>query len=95
MTNNKKKIKISDFGIATQTENNLSGKRTLVGTPWFMAPEVINEEAYSNKVSFIWKFSFGLIFFKGRHLVIWLLLLSYHVWEKALSVLNCNTGNFS
>lgn len=53
MTNNKKKIKISDFGIATQTENNLSGKRTLVGTPWFMAPEVINEEAYSNKVSFI------------------------------------------
>lgn len=66
MTNNKKKIKISDFGIATQTENNLSGKRTLVGTPWFMAPEVINEEAYSNKVSFIWKFSFGLIFIFQR-----------------------------
>jgi len=42
--------KITDFGISTQGDTTANMERSLVGTPWYMAPEIINEEAYSNKV---------------------------------------------
>jgi serine/threonine protein kinase len=41
------KIKIADFGISKHFEKNLS-KKTLGGTPYFMAPELW-KEMYSNK----------------------------------------------
>ena len=40
-------MKIGDFGISKQTNNNTVTKRTFVGTPWYMAPEIIEEKPYS------------------------------------------------
>ena len=40
-------VKISDFGSATRICKAQAMKRSCVGTPWFLAPEVIQVEAYS------------------------------------------------
>jgi len=60
LSNDKSCVKISDFGISKQTNSDTNTRRTLVGTPWYMAPEVINQEGYSSKAD-IW--SAGCCFF--------------------------------
>jgi hypothetical protein len=60
LSTDKTSVKISDFGISKQTNSDTNTRRTLVGTPWYMAPEVINQEGYSSKAD-IW--SAGCCFF--------------------------------
>lgn len=40
-------VKIGDFGVATQLSNNLSKRNTFVGTPYWMAPEIIKHKEYT------------------------------------------------
>jgi len=53
LSEDKTNVRITDFGISIKTNNDTSAKRTWVGTPWYMAPEVINQETYSSKAD-IW-----------------------------------------
>eukprot|EP00743_Colponemidia_sp_Colp-15_P004844 GILK01005219.1.p1 GENE.GILK01005219.1~~GILK01005219.1.p1 ORF type:complete len:1034 (+),score=99.99 GILK01005219.1:88-3189(+) len=53
LTKDHSTIKISDFGVATQVAEVESLRRSCIGTPWYMAPEVILLEPYSFKAD-IW-----------------------------------------
>lgn len=46
-------VKIADFGVSAQLSNNLSKRNTFVGSPYWMAPEIILEEDYNFKAD-IW-----------------------------------------
>ena len=50
-------IKISDFGFACFFKPG-EGKQEILGSPLYMAPEIVNEESYDEKVD-IW--SVGVI----------------------------------
>ena len=57
-------MKITDFGSAARICETQAMKRSCVGTPWFLAPEVIQVEAYSYPAD-IWSIGccvFNLIF---------------------------------
>lgn len=47
------KAKIGDFGISAQLTDTIMKRRTLIGSPYWMAPEVIKQSSYDSKVD-IW-----------------------------------------
>ncbi|KAL9655049.1 hypothetical protein ABK040_008832 [Willaertia magna] len=46
-------VKLADFGVSAQLNNTISKRRTVIGTPYWMAPEVIQETEYDGNAD-VW-----------------------------------------
>jgi serine/threonine protein kinase len=58
LLNMKGQVKLADFGFSAQLQAEGTKRRTVVGTPYWMAPEIINGEEYDYRVD-VW--SLGII----------------------------------
>ncbi|EAR90997.3 plant dual-specificity MAP kinase kinase family domain protein (macronuclear) [Tetrahymena thermophila SB210] len=54
-------ILLGDFGISKKLQNPKDKASTIIGTPYFMAPEICNQQPYTNKVD-IW--AIGIVLFR-------------------------------
>ncbi|NXI30998.1 PAK3 kinase, partial [Sterrhoptilus dennistouni] len=54
-------VKLADFGLSTHLITDQNQRTSMVGTSWWMAPEIVTHKPYGPKVD-IW--SFGIVGFE-------------------------------
>ena len=50
LINNKMEVKVCDFGVSTQLRMEAEARKTVIGTPFWMAPEIFTQDGYGTAV---------------------------------------------
>lgn len=74
--NENMEIKLGDFGLASRLEYNEEKKKTICGTPNYIAPEILEGKGHSYEVD-VW--SVGVIMYFFHYIVTLSLLASHHL----------------
>ena len=80
------KIKLGDFGIAKCLNNTFEKAKTLIGTPYYLSPEIINDKPYDYK-SDIW--SLGILLYE-----ICALKMPFEGFNMPQLYMKISTGNY-
>ena len=76
-------VKIGDFGLAKELKSDSKFAKTYVGTPYYMSPEVINEQRYDER-SDIW--ALGCLLYEIAVGLILVFILMFHFIVLAFSI---------
>ena len=60
LTTKDARVKLADFGVATKLNDN-EGKNSIVGTPYWMAPEIIDASGQVTSACDIWSVACTII----------------------------------
>jgi p21-activated kinase 1 len=60
MLNSQGHVKLGDFGYCAQLTEDINKRNSIVGTPYWMAPELIRGQEYSTNID-IWSLGIALL----------------------------------